>query len=94
MFVRRVAHAARVEFAFFVVGFVVLLGFLQVALFSEHWLRGVLVIAGGFGLGGLLRLCLSDRQAGMLAVRGRFFDALCYLTFSVLAILFGLLLPR
>jgi Protein of unknown function (DUF3017) len=94
MSVRRVIQAARRQLAFVVVCCVALLGFLQVAVFSEHWLRGVLVIAGGFGLGGLLRLCLSDHRAGMLAVRARRFDVVCYLGFSVLVILFGVLLPR
>jgi hypothetical protein len=44
----------------------------------QHWLRGVLMLAGAMVLGGVLRLVLPARQAGLLAVRSRFVDVLCY----------------
>jgi hypothetical protein len=45
-------------------------------------------------LAGLLRLLLPARQAGLLAVRGRFTDVLCYAGSGVAIVLLGLALPR
>jgi hypothetical protein len=88
--VRRV----RAEAAFIVVLVVVLAGLVGVVAFPRHWLRGVLIVAAGFGLATLLRLVLGKRQAGLLAVRGRAFDALCYLLSCVAITVFAVLLPR
>jgi hypothetical protein len=60
----------------------------------EHWLRGVLLIGGDLLLAGLLRLVLSERRAGILAVRRRAFDVICYLGLGVLVITFGVLAPQ
>jgi hypothetical protein len=59
-----------------------------------HWLRGVLLLAVALVLAGLLRLLLPARQAGLLAVRGRFTDVLCYAGSGVAIILLGLALPQ
>ena len=59
-----------------------------------HWLRGVLLLAVALILAGLLRLLLPARQAGLLAVRGRFTDVLCYAGSGVAIVLLGLALPR
>jgi hypothetical protein len=44
-----------------------------------HWVRGTLGIAAAMVLGAVLRLVLPEARAGMLAVRGRWWDTLCYL---------------
>jgi Protein of unknown function (DUF3017) len=59
----------------------------------RHWLRGVLVLAGAMMIAGVLRLLLPARQAGLLAVRSRAFDVLCYCGTGVAIIAFGLALP-
>jgi hypothetical protein len=59
----------------------------------EHWLRGVLFMAGALMLGGLLRLVLPARQAGMLAVRGRLVDVFCYAGTGAALWAVGLLIP-
>jgi hypothetical protein len=59
-----------------------------------HWLRGVLLLAAALVLAGILRLVLPARQAGLLAVRSRFTDVLCYAGSGVAIILLGLALPR
>jgi hypothetical protein len=59
-----------------------------------HWLRGVLLLAVAMVLAGVLRLLLPARQAGLLAVRSRFVDVLCYAGSGVAIILLGLALPR
>jgi hypothetical protein len=59
----------------------------------EHWLRGVLFMAGALVLAGLLRLALPARQAGILAVRGRTVDVLCYVGAGAALWVAGLLIP-
>jgi len=59
----------------------------------RHWLRGVLVLAGALVIAGVLRLLLPARQAGLLAVRSRAFDVLCYCGTGVAIIALGLALP-
>ena len=58
-----------------------------------HWLRGVLVLAGAMVLAGLFRLLLPARQAGLLAVRSRAFDVLCYCGIGIAIVVLGLALP-
>lgn len=67
-------------------------GLIYAAVFREHWLRGVLLLAGAMVLGGVLRAMLPARQAGLLAVRSRPFDVLCYLGLGSLMIVLGLYL--
>ena len=59
-----------------------------------HWLRGVLVLAVSLVLAGLFRLVLPARQAGLLAVRSRPMDVICYLSIGVAIVAFGLALPH
>lgn len=87
-------RGVRTEAAFGVVLVVVLAGIVGVVAFPRHWLRGVLIVAAGFGLAALLRLMLGERQAGLLAVRGRAFDVLCYVLSCVTITVFAVLLPR
>ena len=68
-------------------------GITYAAVVQQHWLRGVLLLAGGCGLAGLFRLLLPARQAGLLAVRGRVFDVLCYTGLAVAILMLGLALP-
>jgi Protein of unknown function (DUF3017) len=59
----------------------------------RHWLRGVLLLAAACGLAGLFRLVLPARQAGLLAVRGRLVDVLCYGGLAAAIVVLGLALP-
>ena len=58
-----------------------------------HWLRGVLLLAVACGLAGAFRLLLPARQAGLLAVRGRLVDVLCYGGLAAAIVVLGLALP-
>ena len=58
-----------------------------------HWLRGVLLLAVACGLAGVFRLLLPARQAGLLVVRGRLVDVLCYGGLAVAIVVLGLALP-
>lgn len=69
----------------------VVAGLVYLGFAPQHWLRGVLVVAGGVIFAGLLRLALPDRRSGPLLVRGRWFDGGCYLVVGVLMVTFGFL---
>jgi hypothetical protein len=43
-----------------------------------YWRRGTVMLAAAMLLGGLLRVILSERTIGVLAVRGKLFDVLFY----------------
>lgn len=43
-----------------------------------YWRRGTVMLAAAMLLGGVLRMVLSDRTIGVLAVRGKAFDVLFY----------------
>ena len=62
--------ALRRELPFALVCVVTLVGLIGLVAFPHHWLRDVTIVAIGFGLGGLLRLVLPKRRAGLLA-KGR-----------------------
>lgn len=63
------------------------------AVVPSHWLRGVLLLAVACGLAGVFRLLLPARQAGLLAVRGRLVDVVCYGGLAVAIVVLGLALP-
>ena len=59
----------------------------------RHWLRGVLLLAAACALAGVFRLLLPVRQAGLLAVRARLTDVVCYLGLAAAITILGLALP-
>ncbi|MEP6853378.1 MAG: DUF3017 domain-containing protein [bacterium] len=59
-----------------------------------HWLRGIGVVGLAMGIAGLLRWFLTDRQAGLLAVRRRMFDVCCYFMLSGGILGVALVLPH
>jgi hypothetical protein len=52
---------------------------LYLSMFSGHWRRATLAMGADLLLAGLLRLTLPARRVGMLGVRSRWFDVVCYL---------------
>lgn len=69
-------------------------GIVYSSIHPNHWLRGVGMVAVAMFVGGGLRALLTDRQAGLLAVRRRRFDVWCYLVLGTAIIGIGLLLPH
>ena len=63
------------------------------AVIPRHWLRGVLLLAFACGVAGVFRLLLPVRQAGLLAVRSRLTDIVCYFGLAVAITALGLALP-
>lgn len=90
----RLRRNVRDELPFVTVVLVVALGFCYSLASGGHWLRGVAVIAGGMVLGAVLRMVLPAATAGLLAIRGRLFDVVCYLVLGLAVFGFGVLVPQ
>jgi hypothetical protein len=67
---------------------------LAVALAPQHWLRAVAGMTAGLLVAGLLRLVLTNEQAGLLRVRRRSFDVACYWGLAVLTFTVAVALPQ
>ena len=87
-------HAVRTEVPFVTVLAIVVFGFFYMVVASGHWLRGVTVMACGLIVAAALRASLPNGRAGMLAVRGRFLDIVCYLALGLSVFGFAILLPQ
>ena len=88
-------HSRRLgELPFGLVLLIELAAVASVSIAPQHWLRAVGVMTVGLAVGGLLRLVLSDEQAGLLRVRGRSFDVACYWLFALITIMVALGLPQ
>lgn len=90
----RLRRNVRDEAPFVSVVLIVAFGFVYVLVASGHWLRGVTVIAFGMVAASALRAFLPASKAGLLVVRGRLFDVLCYLGLGLLVFGFAVLLPQ
>jgi 4-amino-4-deoxy-L-arabinose transferase-like glycosyltransferase len=82
--IRRRARA-QAPFLLILAVFVAVFGYLTIS--PDHWRRAVSVLAGGMLLAAILRLVLPSAHAGLLAVRGRWWDALCYIVLGVLILI-------
>jgi Protein of unknown function (DUF3017) len=71
------------EAAFVVVLAVLATAFIYLLVAGEHWRRGVGLVTVALVVAAVLRATLPDHRAGMLAVRTRWFDALCYAALGV-----------
>ncbi len=58
--------------------------FVYLTIEPGHWVRGTEGNAIAMLLAAVLRLVLPGERAGMLAVRGRWWDALCYVLLGAL----------
>jgi Protein of unknown function (DUF3017) len=74
--------------------FVLVVAAAGIAFSAFHWRRGVEVVGLAVVLGGVLRAVVTERQAGLLAVRHRGFDVVCYVALGAAIMIVGLLLPH
>jgi hypothetical protein len=82
------------EYPFLSVFVVEVLAIAYAAAAPQHWLRAVTAMAIGLVVAGVLRLGLSNEQAGLLRVRRRLVDTACYWGFGAAAFGFALALPQ
>lgn len=60
---------------------------------TRHWRRGSVMIGGSWVLAGVLRLLLPERVAGLLVVRGRWFDIALAVGAGTTIMLLGMVVP-
>lgn len=67
-------------------------GFVRVLM--SNWREGAVIMAAGLVVAALLRLVLPAEQAGVLAVRSRAVDVVCYLVPAAVMILTAITIVR
>jgi hypothetical protein len=73
----------RDEFAFVLVVAIVVAATAYMYIYHGHWRRGTAAMGVALVLAAFLRAVLPARHVGMLNVRGRWRDTLCYLALGV-----------
>ena len=86
------ARAQRVWPLLVVLGGVVA-GLVVATLGQATWRAGCLLIGASLGLGAVLRLVLPSREAGLLQVRGKAFDAGLLVLLAIAVIVLAMLVP-
>jgi TM2 domain-containing membrane protein YozV len=76
---RGIGRQFREQAAFTVVIVVLLAAFGYLVIYAGHWRRAAAVVAVAVLAAGVFRLVLSSAYAGLLAIRNRWLDAICYL---------------
>ena len=74
-----VRRRVRAQAPFLLVLAIVLAVFVYLTIAPGHWVRGTGMIAVAMLLAAVLRFALPAPRAGLLAVRGRWWDSFCYL---------------
>jgi hypothetical protein len=83
---RRVLHSLTKQRAFIGVLVLVAAALIYLAISPDHWRRGSVVIGFAMLIAGILRAALPESEVGLLAVRGRWRDALIYLALGAVIV--------
>ncbi len=62
--------------------------------FMEHWREGGVLLGGALLVAAVLRVALTQEQAGLLTVRSRFVDVACYAGLGVAMVLLTATITR
>lgn len=81
-----------VHAGFMLVMLVVAVGLVRVA--TQHWRQGAVLVGAGLIVAAVLRAVLPDDRVGLLAVRGRAVDVLCYSGFGTVMVLVAVTITR
>ena len=71
---------------FTVVALLMVVSVLYLVIWPDHWRRGVGILALATFVAGVLRLVVPSARVGMLAVRAKWFDVLCYLSLGIVIV--------
>jgi Protein of unknown function (DUF3017) len=82
-----VRRRVRAQAPFLLVLGIVVTVFVYLTISPGHWRRGTGAIAVAMLLAAVLRLVLPSPTAGLLAVRGRWFDVCCYAVLGALILI-------
>lgn len=74
----------RAQAPFLTVLGIVVAVFIYLSIWPGHWRRGTAMIAVALLLAAVLRFTLPPQHVGLLAIRGRRWDSLCYAALGAL----------
>lgn len=74
------------------VGLITAIG--MVLVLTQHWRRGAALLGVALLVAAALRLLLPDARAGLLAIRGRAIDVICYSGFGIVIIVLAVTITR
>ncbi|WP_344426836.1 DUF3017 domain-containing protein [Pseudonocardia ailaonensis] len=66
----------------------------MVQVLTEHWRQGSALLGGALLVAAVLRGVLPPPRAGLLAIRGRVVDVVCYFVFGIAVLLLALTITR
>jgi hypothetical protein len=66
----------------------------MVQVLTEHWRQGSALLGGSLLVAAVLRGVLPPPRAGLLAIRGRIVDVVCYTAFGIAVLLLALTITR
>ncbi|MBA3906954.1 MAG: DUF3017 domain-containing protein [Pseudonocardiales bacterium] len=61
---------------------------------TQHWRRGAVLLGAALLVAALLRLCVPAERAGLLAIRSKAIDVLCYSGFGVVMVVLAIQITR
>ncbi|WP_232663850.1 DUF3017 domain-containing protein [Pseudonocardia sp. TRM90224] len=65
-----------------------------VRVLMQHWREGAALIGGAMLVAAVLRMVLPDDRVGLLAIRSKAIDVLCYSGFGVMMIVLAVTITR
>jgi Protein of unknown function (DUF3017) len=66
----------------------------MIRVLAEHWREGAALLGGSLLVAAALRVMLPDDRAGLLAIRSRVIDVLCYSGFGVVIVVLAVTITR
>jgi len=61
---------------------------------TQHWRQGAVLLGGALVVAAALRVLLPDDRVGLLAIRSRVIDVLCYGGFGVVMVVLAVTITR
>ncbi|MCY7340720.1 MAG: DUF3017 domain-containing protein [Pseudonocardia sp.] len=75
-----------------IVGLIAAAGMLRVL--TQHWREGAVLLGGALLVAAVLRMVLPADRVGLLAIRGRGLDVLCYSAFGIVMTLLAVTITK
>ena len=61
---------------------------------TQHWREGAVLLGGALLVAAALRMILSTERSGLLAIRSRVIDVLCYVGFGLAMVVLAVTITR
>ena len=61
---------------------------------TQHWREGAVLLGGSLLAAAALRMILSTERSGLLAIRSRVIDVLCYVGFGLAMVILAVTITR